>query len=292
MKTQILAGTLGLVLLLSIVPLQPAEANVFLVDDFSNDGANSEVDADQPKNTCDISLSAAISLTAESKVTLFNSTVLGVLGDWRLCTNTVNTANPPDVDVIKVVAFNGTGDPFPYANMFRHEGGNGVISAAMLEYKGFNIAESKGSGLDLNLLNSDDLQVQYSNADQIVNVTARITDTGGDWAEQEGELMEVTNTNTNLNFDLDTFVTGPSDSVGTLDLDHIAKIKLTFEDNVAFTDYTLEHITITMQMVGGEMFPVDTTALILAGAELNAIWILPAIAAIGIGAFVVSRKRS
>ncbi len=46
-----------------------------------------------------------------------------------------------------------------------------------------------------------------------------------------------------------------------------------------------------MLMVGGEMFPTDTTALLLAGAELNAIWILPAIAAIGIGAFIVTRKR-
>ncbi len=37
MKTQILAGTLGLVLLLSLVPFPNAEAKVFLIDDFSND---------------------------------------------------------------------------------------------------------------------------------------------------------------------------------------------------------------------------------------------------------------
>jgi len=46
-----------------------------------------------------------------------------------------------------------------------------------------------------------------------------------------------------------------------------------------------------MQPVGGTMMPAETTALLLAGAELNAIWILPAIAAIGIGAFIVSKKR-
>ncbi len=43
-------------------------------------------------------------------------------------------------------------------------------------------------------------------------------------------------------------------------------------------------------IVGGESLPIDSTALILAGAQMNAIWILPLIvAAAGIG-IVVSRK--
>ena len=56
-------------------------------------------------------------------------------------------------------------------------------------------------------------------------------------------------------------------------------------------DFDLKKIHIPV-MIGGTIMPADSTALLLAGAELNAIWILPAIAAIGIGAFIVSSKRN
>ncbi len=46
------------------------------------------------------------------------------------------------------------------------------------------------------------------------------------------------------------------------------------------------------EMIGGEMIPVDTSALLLAGAEMNSYWILPLIGAIGVGAFIYSRKRN
>ncbi len=42
--------------------------------------------------------------------------------------------------------------------------------------------------------------------------------------------------------------------------------------------------------VGGELLPLDTTALLLAGAQMNAAWIIPVIvSAIGIG-IVILRK--
>jgi len=77
-----------------------------------------------------------------------------------------------------------------------------------------------------------------------------------------------------------------------IDRSDVDRIEFEFVTPTDATDYDLDKFEITMEMVGGEMFPVDTTALLLAGAELNAIWILPAIAAIGIGAFIVSRKRN
>ena len=44
------------------------------------------------------------------------------------------------------------------------------------------------------------------------------------------------------------------------------------------------------ERVGGEMIPVDSTVLLLAGAQMNAVWLIPAIvAAVGIG-IVLARK--
>jgi len=44
--------------------------------------------------------------------------------------------------------------------------------------------------------------------------------------------------------------------------------------------------------VGGTMIPLDTTALLLAGAQMNAAWMIPVIAAgIVIGVFVIKRRK-
>ena len=45
------------------------------------------------------------------------------------------------------------------------------------------------------------------------------------------------------------------------------------------------------QVVGGELLPIDTTALLLAGIQTSAIWILPVIlAGAGFAAFKLRRK--
>ncbi len=44
-------------------------------------------------------------------------------------------------------------------------------------------------------------------------------------------------------------------------------------------------------LIGGTLLPIDTTALLLAGAQMNAVWMIPVVlSGIGIGLFVVSRK--
>ena len=156
---------------------------------------------------------------------------------------------------------------------------------AYLQYDG--MFPGAGRILNLNLLNSDNLRIQYSKADFETNVTATIIDGAGASASQEGILIALTNSLTDLNFSFANFLLDNP----ALDLSDIDEININFTTNVDSTDFDIDRIDITMTMVGGEMFPTDTTALLLAGAELNAIWILPAIAAIGIGAFVVTRKR-
>jgi len=282
MKLQILAGTIGLVLLLGMSPLPQAEAKVFLIDDFSHDPDAAGF------GQCDkMRTFLGSGGDSDQAVATFNATLKGVLGEVRTCNLTVDMENPNNFATIAVEALTNNPGSSPGPDMFRHQAGSNVQTITTLEY------DAGGAGLGINLLSSDDVRFAYSTSDQVVDIIVRVTDSGGDWAEQTGATMAGTfNTLTEILFLITDFVDAPSMSMGVLNLDDIDSIKFTMDTTVGLTDYDLDNFDITMQMVGGEMFPVDTTALLLAGVELNAIWILPAIAAIGIGAFIVSRKRN
>ncbi len=65
-----------------------------------------------------------------------------------------------------------------------------------------------------------------------------------------------------------------------------------FGDDTNGADVGQAHLfdQISSQFVGGELFPIDTTSLLLAGVQTNLAWMIPAIvAAIGIG-IVIARK--
>jgi len=69
-----------------------------------------------------------------------------------------------------------------------------------------------------------------------------------------------------------------------------------FED-AQFLDSQLDDIAplIVPQIVGGESLPIDTTALILAGAQTNAVWLMSALAVIGsvaFGALYITSKKN
>jgi len=262
-----LAGTLGIMMMLGMFP-SPAYANIFLIDNFTDD----DVDT-----LCDLTL---VNSTILSQTSFMAQSGLSEVIDMsRECQLTLLVDNPPSLGEIRIAEF---------AGMFRGMSGTGVESMSYLQYDG--IADGVVGGgrtLNLDLTNSDKLRIQYSKADFTVNVTATLIDGDGDSASLKGFLNGGTVSETNLNFPLANFVIENA----ALSLGDIDEINVNFTDNVDATDFDVEFIQITMVMVGGEMMPADTTALLLAGAELNAIWILPAIAAIGIGVFVVSRKR-
>jgi len=261
-------------MLLVLVPSvsNPAYANIFLIDNFTDDGSGLEF------MVCD----DVLQMPAGAMTTFIEQGALAqVLGDVRGCFIKLLIANPDDTAASTVVEAD---------KMYRHMSGPGVSAWSYLHYDGINddtAPTGNARGLGVNLGSSDDLVVDYSFTDSDVNVTATLVDSGGDRASLLGLLLDNTNSLTSLKFDLDAFVV----ENGALNLDDIDEISINFTNVNVATDFTIEKIHITMQMVGGEMYPVDTTALLLAGAELNAIWILPAIAAIGIGAFVVTRKR-
>ena len=276
MKYLLLAGTLGAIMLFAIVPSvsNDAYANIFTIDNFTDDGVVAML--------CDDEL---VDKTVE-EITTFASQDFGpgpsqVIDHIRECQLQLLVDNPDDTAASTIVQ----GD-----KMYRHMSGPGVIAMSYLHYDG--VADGvaipgNARTLDLDLTNSDNLVVQYSFSDFDVEVIATLVDGDGDRASITKKLDAGTSSVKNLNFDLDAFVLVNA----ALSLGDIDEIALNFTNTEVAIDYTLEKIHITMVMVGGEMMPADTTALLLAGAELNAIWLLPAIAAIGIGAFVVSRKR-
>jgi len=103
-----------------------------------------------------------------------------------------------------------------------------------------------------------------------------------DWTDSPGKISHVetllenagastvTNTDDSVHIDIDAFSLLPNDPI-SISTQNIYEI-------------FAEHF------VGGEMIPLDTSALILAGAQMNSAWILPVIVS-GIGiAIVIARK--
>jgi len=63
-----------------------------------------------------------------------------------------------------------------------------------------------------------------------------------------------------------------------------------FQSNAEFPDLDIGFVTYCDDVVGGEFLPIDSTALILAGAQTFS-WMIPVVLSVlGIGLFVVSRK--
>ncbi len=272
MKLQILSGALGLVLLLGLVPLQSAEAKIFIIDDFTDDNLG---------QTCDFSPNDTAGRMPAAG-TIIQTGISGAIDMIRECAFERDLTN---------VGSNGALTVVQAAGMLRMETAAMVESQSYLQYDG-EALDINGRSLSLNLQSSDDVRITFSSGDFPIATTVTLIDGSGATTvaitKNSPALIVV---DTDLLFPLADFAAANA----ALDLGDIDEINVFFDTitaPVGNSDFTVEIIDITMTMVGGEMFPVDTTALLLAGAELNAIWILPAIAAIGIGAFIVSRKRN
>jgi len=265
-----LAGTLGALLLLPLVIANTpnAYANIFLIDNFTDDQPNAPLDG-----FCDTSI------TTGSTALMVQTGLSEVIDMIRECQLTISEEMDPAEAMITV-------DEGFITGQFLHEAGDGVESLTLLKYDR-EAVPANGRSLGLNLMHSDNLRIEYTRSDFQVNVTATLIDSSSTSVSLEGILVAGTNTLKILDFVLTDFF----DKDNALNLGDIDEINFEFATPDDATDWTVQAIHVTMQPVGGSMMPADTTALLLAGAELNAIWILPAIAAIGIGAFVVSRKR-
>jgi len=64
-------------------------------------------------------------------------------------------------------------------------------------------------------------------------------------------------------------------------------------DWFSFGDFDLNFILTGDRVVGGELLPIDSTALVLAGLQSSAIWMLPVLAgAAGVGAFYIKTRMN
>lgn len=68
------------------------------------------------------------------------------------------------------------------------------------------------------------------------------------------------------------------------------KIYLIGSGDFGLSGSTNQIWTCAVQTVGGESLPIDSTALLVAGAQMNAVWILPLIVAAAAIGIIVSRK--
>ncbi len=271
MKLQILSGALGLVLLLGLVPLQSAEAKVFIIDDFTDDNF---------AQTCDFLPDDAAGRMPPAG-TVVQTGLSGVIDNIRECAFERDLTNPGSNGALSVIQA---------AGMLRMETAAMVETESYLQYDG-EALPANGRSLSLNLQSSDDVRIVFSSGDFPIAVTVTLIDGAGITVPITKNSAALIVVDTDLLFPIADFKIA-NNALNLGDIDEINVFLDTITAPVGNSDFTLEIIDITMTMVGGEMFPVDTTALLLAGAELNAIWILPAIAAIGIGAFIVSRKRN
>jgi len=83
-------------------------------------------------------------------------------------------------------------------------------------------------------------------------------------------------------FEVDPFCLGTFDGICEQEL-------------IDFTEDCLETADIQLCEVGGELLPIDSTALILAGAQTNAVWMISALAVIGsvaFGALYLTTRRN
>ena len=158
MKYQILAGTLGLVLFMGIVPLPAAHANIFLIDNFENDNF---------AETCDISLSSGSGGAVQTAI-------VGVIDLIRECKINIDVSSGQSQGAILVKAANG---------MFSYMGGSGVQATVDLIYDGEALPVN-GRSLGLDLSNSKDLRIIYSKADFQNNGMATLIDSAGMSASQ------------------------------------------------------------------------------------------------------------
>jgi len=70
------------------------------------------------------------------------------------------------------------------------------------------------------------------------------------------------------------------------------RLCFTEEDDLLFFNYVIDDVSLTIDtmIVGGELLPIETTSLLLAGAQSFS-WMIPVVLSVlGIGLFVVSRK--
>ncbi len=218
----ILSISAVLVLLLAMVPLPAAHANIFLIENFTDDTLGM---------LCDDLL---IDKTVQDKTIFrFQSGLTEVIAGIRECQLALLQDNPPETAQVTIDQAGSQ-----YTGIM----GAGVQAMSYLQYDG--IADGVVGGgrtLGLDLTNSNNLRIVYSAADIQVGVTSTLIDSGGDSASLNGILVAGTNSVTELNFPLANFVVQNAN----LNLNDIDEFNFNFTAT-AGSDFNVEFIDITM----------------------------------------------
>jgi len=269
-----LAGTLAIILFGGL-NVTPAFAQQALVDNFTQtDDTNCDITISNPATPNPNVLPVTVGPQTDPDPTPANT-----IGGDRTCTTTVTVDTSGDKD-------NGGGDSecmtevAPGLPLFILDSDSLLDCETTLKYGANGALNEDWSGFAGGVLRIE-IDDTDASAQKILSVTVTLAD--GDSSFPVTMTTQITGAQ-NLDFTLNTFF---NNGITSTDVDMIT----VFIDPALAGDLDIKKIFIP-QMIGGTIMPADSTALLLAGAELNAFWILPAIAAIGIGAFIVSRKRN
>ena len=167
-------------------------------------------------------------------------------------------------------------------------------------------AVSEQSGPSLNML-SEPFVVPFGVQSANVNWNDRIFNHAGVFSDPNQEVRVEIRDSTGTTVLATIFDTNPGDTAiqpgpnaRSFDITTIMQslegqtVRLCFteEDNLFFFNYFVDDVSLTIDImvIGGELLPIETTSLIIAGAQSFS-WMIPIVlSGIGIGLFVVSRK--
>jgi len=204
MKTQILVGTLSLVLLFGMVSLPPAEAKVFLIDSFEDDGGAFNMQCDisllnNPGGSAPPTDPVDLPVPGDGNAAVGKNQNLNMVIDMiRQCSIFLDTVSPPSRGEINIAQ--GIG------GMFRHMAGTQVETTVMLWWDGNFDDDGDGNRqLNENFANSDDLRIVYSTSDELVDGTAFLYDCNDNVAQLPFLLQIITDNPTTILLDLDLF---------------------------------------------------------------------------------------
>ncbi len=255
---------LGGILVLALMIGFSSPAYALLIDGFDNSDTDCNID---------IPTGGAAGVT----IGPFQDTTAGILGGERDCTLTR--------------AVDGGGQSVQMAidttdNMYQVTTGAGNKAESFLVWDGTG-APGLG-GIDFTQGGADSICMDSQEFDRVAGSPVRVTlyDTS---ANMDTQTMVIAVHQDAIPPETTCWLL--SSFVG-VDETLINKVKFHFDlDALISADYIVNRIY-TNEMIGGEFIGVETSALLLAGAEMNSYWILPLIAVIGVGAFIYSRKRN
>jgi len=155
---------------------------------------------------------------------------------------------------------------------------------------GVELPNCEGAMIDFNANSIWFTFPDFQHGDLIIEITYDFTDL--DWTDDpNGILVDTQIMEASPGITVSTLTNGPHSIMMVTDAFNVVCPGGPFTNCSPSVHLDLEHSGQT-QPIGGELLPIDTTALLLASVQINAIWMIPVlIGAAGISIVLVRKKN-